>query len=322
MDSADWAPGASLAVLQQRARILQAVRAFFVARDCLEVETPLLSRAGTTDPNIESFRVPIGADQRYLITSPEFHMKRLLAAGSGSIFQVARVFRDRERGQRHNPEFTLLEWYRVGFDYQQLMAEVEELLRHVLAESQDPGPARKIRYQDLFFQYLQLDPLTAGFEELYHCWQGEHGEIQGLAAGDREGLLDLIFGGLLQPRLRSQGMVFVYDFPAAQASLARLCIQDERFAERFEVFIDGVELGNGFSELTDAGEQRKRFDQDLRRRAACGQDPVVMDDQLLAALTHGLPPSAGVAIGLDRLCMAAGNLAKIDDAVAFPWEGA
>ncbi len=318
--AAPWEPVASLETLQFKARLLQRIRAFFIARDCLEVETPLLSRAGTTDPNIESFALRIGEEQRWLITSPEFHMKRLLAAGSGSIFQIARVFRDRERGGRHNPEFSLLEWYRVGWDYRQLMAEVEELLRHLLPV--DPGPARYLSYRQLFLNYLQLDPLDADFAALHACWLRDHGPVQGLVAGDRDGLLDLLFGAALQPRLRGQGLVFVHDFPASQASLARLRADDNRLAERFEVFIDGMELGNGFSELTDAQEQGRRFAADLQRRAGAGQAPVSRDELLLAALGHGMPACAGVAIGVDRLCMVAQGHAQIDATLAFPWERA
>ncbi len=320
MNASTWEPTADLEALHTRARIMRLMRAFFSVRECLEVETPLLSQAGTTDPNIESYRVPVGAAQRFLITSPEFHMKRLLAAGSGSIFQIARVFRDRERGRWHNPEFTMLEWYRVGYDDHQLMAEVEELLRSVLGAWRDPGPGRKLRYQDLFMQYLQLDPLQASFDELHQAWIRTEGEVQGLVAGDRDALLDLLFGALLQPRLKGQGLVFVHDFPASQASLARLRADDARVAQRFEVFVDGVELGNGFCELTDAVEQRQRFERDLQRRAAAGQAAVSMDSHLVAALAHGLPPCAGVAIGIDRLCMLAGEYAHIDQVLPFPWE--
>jgi elongation factor P--(R)-beta-lysine ligase len=319
----DWRPGASLDTLRLRARLLERVRAFFAARGVLEVETPLLSVAGSTDPALASFQVPYhgpglpAGQPLYLHTSPEFPMKRLLAAGSGAIYQVARVFRDGEAGGRHNPEFTLLEWYRPGWGIERLMAEVEELVTG-LYEGAQPLPAtRRYRYRELFQEYLAIDPLAAGAAELRDC--SRRAGIQApdsMPADDPDPWRDLLLTHAIEPRL-GPGLVFLHDYPASQAALARLRPGEPPVAERFELYWDGLELANGFHELGDATEQRARFVADNRKRKALDQPAVPVDERLLAALEEGLPDCSGVALGLDRLLMRLAGLARIDQVLAF-----
>ena len=307
----NWQPGASLDVIRQRARIYAQIRTFFTQRGCLEVDTPLLMTATNTDVNIASIALTQSGQRRYLQTSPEYAMKRLLAAGSGSIFQICHAFRDGERGRLHNPEFSLLEWYRVGYDYRQLMDEIE-LLITTLALSQ--CRFSRIGYRDLFHQALELDIDSAGIAELRRCC--EH-RVAGCDAGalDAEQCLDLLLAAAIAPQMR--GYQFVYDYPVAQAALARVSADDGRVAERFELFHDGVELANGFSELTDAAEQRARFERDNRARRERGLPQLEIDGRLLAALDAGLEDCAGVALGLDRLLMVLLELDSLDQVLTF-----
>lgn len=321
--TADWRPGATLDTLRLRARLLERVRAFFAARGVLEVETPLLSVAGSTDPALASLRtayhgpgLPAG-QPLYLHTSPEFPMKRLLAAGSGPIYQVARVFRDGEAGGRHNPEFTLLEWYRPGWGIDRLMAEVEALVTGLYEGAQALPATRRYTYRALFQEFLGLDPLGAGVAELRAC--GERAGIRppgGMPADDPDPWRDLLLTHLIEPHL-GPGLVFLYDYPASQAALARLKPGEPAVAERFELYWDGLELANGFHELGDAAEQRARFEADNRQRAALGLPAVPLDERLLAALEQGLPDCSGVALGLDRLLMRLAGLSRIDQVLAF-----
>lgn len=315
-----WRPGADMDTLRLRARILAGIRAFFSARDCLEVETPVLGSETVTDPNIDSLHIA-GTSPRYLQTSPEYHMKRLLAAGSGPIFQLARVFRRGEQGQRHNPEFTMVEWYRPGFDYHQLMDEVAALVSLVFELAGEiPGAVaqpRRHTWQALFQEHLRLDPLTADWQALHACLPATLGTVQGLVEGERDALLDLLFASVIQPTLT--GLVFVCDYPSSQAALARLRADDSRFAERFEVFVDGIEIGNGFTELTDALEQRRRFERDQQIRRARGELVPAIDEAMLSALAAGLPDCAGVALGLERLLMAVTGAGDIGEVMAFAW---
>lgn len=321
--TADWRPGATLDTLRLRARLLARVRAFFAARGVLEVETPLLSVAGSTDPALESLRtayhgpgLPAG-QPLYLHTSPEFPMKRLLAAGSGPIYQVARVFRDGEAGGRHNPEFSLLEWYRPGWGIDRLMAEVEALVTGLYEDAAPLPASRRYPYRALFQEYLDLDPLAAGVAELRIC--AETAGIRppgGMPADDPDPWRDLLLTHLIEPRL-GPGLVFLYDYPASQAALARLKPGEPAVAERFELYWDGLELANGFHELGDAAEQRARFEADHRKRATLGLPAVPLDERLLAALEQGLPDCSGVALGLDRLLMRLAGLARIDQVLAF-----
>ncbi len=319
----DWRPGASLATLRLRAQVLQRVREFFAQRQVLEVETPVLSVAGTTDPALASLQtryhgpgLPDG-QPLYLHTSPEFPMKRLLAAGAGPIYQLCKVFRDGEAGGRHNPEFTLLEWYRPGWDDDQLMREVEQLVVRV-NDGRQPLPAvRRYRYQALFQEHLDIDPLSATVADLRACAQRRGIPVPASMPHDAvDPWLDLLLACYIEPRLGA-GLVFVYDYPASQAALARLRPDTPAVAARFELYWDGLELANGFHELTDAAEQRTRFVADQVKRDAAGLAAVPVDERLLAALEAGMPDCAGVALGLDRLVMKIAGLARIEQAMAF-----
>jgi len=315
----DWRPRAGLATLRARAELLAEIRRFFADRDCLEVETPALSAAASTDPALSSFMLAYSgpaapADGRlFLHTSPELAMKRLLAAGVGDIYQIARVFRDGEAGRWHNPEFTLLEWYRLGLDHWRLMDEVEALVGGLM-----PGapPYARVSYSELFERHLAIDPLAAGHNELERIARA-HGitPVGGLDAG---GWRDLLFSHVIEPALRPAGGVFVYGFPADQAALARLDPADPRVACRFELYLKGVELANGFYELSDAAEQRRRFDEDLAARQAQGLSQVPADRRFLAALASGLPDCSGVALGVDRLLMLMTGARHIEEVLAFP----
>lgn len=331
-----WRPVATPAVLRRRARMYTDIRAFFHHRNVLEVDTPVLSAAGTTDPNIESFTTcyegPGGPRPLYLHTSPEFPMKRLLAAGSGAIYQLCKVFRQGEAGRRHQPEFTMLEWYRPGLDHFALMEEVEALVRAVLPEL-SLGPTVTLSYAEAFRRYVGIDPHNATGEALAAC-ATDHGLMVGNAAQSgsgrssqagprddwsRDTWLELLQAEVLEPALPGGQPVFLHAFPASQAALARVSAGTPTVAERFELYINGMELANGFHELGDAGEQRRRFEADQARRAASGQVPVPFDEHLLQALTQGLPDCAGVALGIDRLLMLALGAASIKEVVAFPF---
>ncbi|MGD9000193.1 MAG: EF-P lysine aminoacylase EpmA [Granulosicoccaceae bacterium] len=316
----DWRPSASLDTIRKRAELLQQLRAFFLVREVLEVETQLLSTAGNTDPNIESMSVRFGHDTYYLHTSPEFPMKRLLAAGSGSIYQICKVFRQGEAGRFHNPEFTMLEWYRPGFDHHALMAEVEQLLTQVLGE-RITGSC-KLSYQDAFLLHAGFDPLNISNSELVHEAAAlGFPDVVGLSVDERDAWLELLFDQVVVPALPTGAIVFIHDYPASQAALAQVR-EPDGVAERFEVYIDGVELANGFHELLDAGEQLRRFEQDNRIRSDRGQEQVKLDRNLIAGLASGMPACAGVALGLDRLLMLLLDVDHIEDVLPFAWQRA
>lgn len=316
-----WRPTASLANLRLRAELLKKTRAFFEARKVLEVETPALSQAGATDRHLASFRVTsTGTKQLYLHTSPEFPMKRLLAAGSGDIWQICKVFRDGEAGRRHNPEFTLIEWYRLGFDHRRLMREVAELIGVLLPAAQ--AGAEYLTYREAFQQHAALDPFAAGKRDCMCVLQESGQHVPAENDLDYEGWLDLVAAELVYPQLGRQGLSFIYDYPASQAALARIRPENPSVAERFEVFFNGIELANGFHELADADEQRRRIDSDRDYRRAQGLPDVPTDENLLAALKHGLPDCAGVALGFDRVVMLAAGSTSIDEVIAFPFDRA
>lgn len=315
----NWQPSASRDMLALRAQVLQRIREFMQKRGVLEVDTPVLSRAAATDPHLLSLqsrvRLPHAASPAdvYLHTSPEFAMKRLLAAGSGPIFQIAKVFRDNESGKQHQPEFTMLEWYRTGFDHHRLMDEIAELLQALDL----PAPGRA-KYRDVFMLHTGLCLHTAPEVEL-----GRRARELGLAAGesDRGILLDFLFDRAVAPQLPASGM-FVSDYPACQAALARIDPGPPPVAERFELFLAGMEIANGFHELRDGAEQRRRFEADNAHRRERGLPVMPLDERLLAALDNGLPDCSGVALGIDRLLMALAGKGNIDDVVAFPFERA
>ncbi|MES9937317.1 MAG: EF-P lysine aminoacylase EpmA [Sedimenticola sp.] len=318
----DWQPTATLEMLRARASLLEQVRSFFRQAGVLEVETPACSVHGTTDPAIDSITgrytgpgAPRGRTL-YLHTSPEFPMKRLLAAGSGPIYQICKVFRDGESGRLHNPEFTLLEWYRPGFDHHRLMDEVESL---VLSLFDEPLSVERMSYGEVFQRYLSIEPHHATAETLRQAaLQQQVPGADSLELPDRDAWLDLLMSHCIEPQLGKGGLCFIYDYPASQASLSRIRNDEPPVAERFELYMDGLELANGFNELLDATEQRKRFEQDLEKRADNGKPPVPMDEHLLAALEQGLPSCAGVALGIDRLLMRVTGATHIDQVLAFP----
>ena len=325
----DWRPGADFATLRLRAELLARIRAFFAARKVLEVETPLLSAAAIPDPHLASFATvysgpgPRNGQTLYLHTSPEFPMKRLLAAGSGCIYQIARVFRNGEAGRRHNPEFTLLEWYRVGFDHHQLMAEVAELVTALLGERRSLAEAEWLTYQQAFEQYLDLNPHRATVAELATCAERQGVSIPpGMPADAVDPWLDLLLTQRIEIHLGQGRLCFLYDYPASQAALARLRPGDPPVGERFELYLDGIELANGFHELGDAVEQRRRFTAENAARQACGLPVMPVDERLLAALNAGLPECAGVALGVDRLVMLAAGKTALAEVLAFPFERA
>lgn len=316
----DWQPNASLGTLQARANLLRQVREYFAARSCLEVDTPYLSQYANPDRHIDSMPVILNnGETRYLHTSPEFGMKRLLAAGSGDIYQICHVFRDGESGRRHNPEFTMLEWYRLDWDHWQLMAEVGELLSALLSD--ELAAAETLTYQQAFLDYVGLDPLVAP-AQAYHDRASQAG-LPGLEQEQDLSLLqDWLFSHLVQPHLGQGRLSFIHAYPAHQSALARLAPTDPRVCHRFEVYYCGLELGNGFHELLDAKEQRRRFvEQNLLRREA-GKAELPIDEALLQALTAGLPDCAGVAIGLDRLLMLAQGYTDLAQVQSFTFERA
>lgn len=306
-----WQPVADLRVVRERSRIYRQIRAFFNNRGYLEVDTPLLMPGTNTDAQIASLEVSVGERILYLQTSPEFAMKRLLASGSDSIYQICHAFRQGESGKLHNPEFSLLEWYRVGYDYWQLMDEMELLITTL---SLHHCSFSRITYQALFLQSLELDINDIELADLRaSCEQRVPGTR--CAQFDFDQCLDLLLGVVIAPTL--QGYQFVYDYPIAQAALARARSDDSAVAERFELFFNGIELANGFSELTDVAQQRSRFEQDNRLREARGLPTYPIDERLLAALDAGLEECAGVALGLDRLLMVLLELDSIGQALTF-----
>ncbi len=314
----DWAPGASNAALRLRAKLLQAAREFFNVRNVLEVETPLLTSHTVTDVHIESLRVAIapGAETSfsappfYLQTSPEFAMKRLLAAGSGPVFQLCKAFRAGEASRRHNPEFTMLEWYQPGYSLAQLMAEVSALLAQLLGTDTIP----QLSYRQCFQQALGVDPHTLDSEQLATL-VATHVDLQGDNFNDTD-YLQVLMSEVVEPTLPEY--CFVYDFPAAQAALAEI-VEDETgqaVARRFELYASGMELANGYQECTNAAELQRRFEKDQQRRRELGLAQPEVDDKLLAAIAS-MPACAGVALGFDRLVMLAAKTDNIADVISF-----
>ncbi len=319
----EWQPSASLSVIRRRAQLYQQIRQFFAERQVLEVDTPVLSGAAVADPYLQPMRSRYsGPGQQngqvlYLQTSPEYAMKRLLAAGSGAIYQLAKAFRDGESGRRHNPEFCMLEWYRPGFDDHQLMAEVEALLQWVLGTRQSGAErAEKISYRQLFQRHLDIDPHQASLADLKALVRRQLDPQ--IELEQRDDWLNLLISHLIEPQLQSP--TFVYDYPASQAALARLEPDNQgvSVARRFELFVNGVELANGYFELVDADEQARRFADDQQRRQQLGLTPLPTDQHLVAALRAGMPACSGVALGVDRLLMLVSGCSHIDEVLAFP----
>ncbi len=310
-----WQPTASLAALQARAKLYSQIRQFFAQRQVLEVETPILSTACVPDVHIEPLITQVQTSELkafFLHTSPELAMKRLLAADYGAIFQITKAFRDNEVGRWHNPEFSLLEWYRPNFTENDLMQEVDELLQFVLASS----PFEYVKYCDLFEKKTGLHPLKSDLSTLQnYATQFNLVDVKIL---ERDACLQLIFSCQIEAQLGHNCPTVVTDYPATQAALARKKVDNPQLAARFEVYIQGVELANGFYELTDPIEQRQRFEQDLLKRRQLKQSIYPIDERFLAALEAGLPDCAGVALGLDRLLMLIIKAAHINEVLAFP----
>lgn len=313
---------------QRRAEILQQIRQFFAERNVCEVETPSLSQGTVTDVYLNALSCkydfladsPVGhSTELFLQTSPEFHMKRLLASGYGCIFQIAKAFRHEESGNYHNPEFTMLEWYRIGFNQFELMSEVAELLQVVIGGDK----AIFSSYQDIFIETISVDPLVATFDELVEVLNKYNKAADWLIKmNDADLLLQFIFTEIIEPTIGVNEPQFIYDFPIAQASLAKRSTDDPRVAQRFECYFKGIELVNGFNELTDATEQVARFEQDNAKRKDQGLPVKPVDANFIAALTHGLPQCSGVALGIDRLVMLALDIKNISEVQSFSLERA
>jgi len=334
----DWRPTCTLELMRLRAQLLAELRQFFADRSVLEVETPLLSHGIGTDPQLEFFTSeyclspgmdgmsqtglePVRRSPRqtlFLQTSPEFAMKRLLAAGSGSIYQIGKAFRNGESGRFHNPEFTMLEWYRVGFTLPQLMDEIAELIAGLFSD-QPLQETQRTSYQDVFSSFTGLNPLVFSYQD-YCAFARESGLSEAVAiCGYDHGLwLDFIFSHKVQPHLGSNALCLVYGYPACQSSLARINAHCSLITERVELFINGIELGNGYCELVDADEQNRRFDKELAVRQQQNLPVAGKDKRLISALESGLPECSGVAIGLDRLLMLLSGSDSIDEVLSFP----
>jgi lysyl-tRNA synthetase class 2 len=338
-----------------RAKMLEKIRAFFSARDVIEVETPLLCSFSVTDAHLDSFQVkakcvthtpppsrgssagslfeikmdpadkswdnrdgPELAEIRFLQTSPEYAMKRMLAAGSGCIYQISKAFRDGETGRYHNPEFTMLEWYRLGFNHEQLLQEVLTLLTEVASAP----PAVTLTYAQAFETFLDINPHQANLTILHDCLAHYHLQVDGVDFNDRDLCLQLLMTEVIERQFNANVPTVIIDFPASQAALARILPGNPPLAARFEVYWHGVELANGFYELSDVAEQRARFQADLAKREILGLPLVPVDAHLLASLAHGLPDCAGVALGIDRLVMCALGASNLADVISFSWERA
>ena len=321
MSVGDWRPAAGLDVIRARAAMLARARQYFAAQDVLEVQTPVLSSAATSDPAIESLEARSAGDTRHFLhTSPEFAMKRLLAAGVGDCYQICPVFRDGESGRLHNPEFTMMEWYRLDFGVPEMQQDIDRLLRVACGELRSFASTRSITYRDAIASACGLELRSAAIADIREALAAAGVEPADTDDWDHDTWLDLLMGAVVIPRLGHDGPVFVNDYPASQAALARLGRAQDgaTVALRFELFIDGLEIANGFSELGDAREQRRRFDLDVATRRRRGQAVNPVDARLLAALEHGLPDCAGAALGFDRLVMVALKLPSLADAIPFP----
>jgi len=304
-----WQPSADFETLKKRAELIDRIRAFFKARDFLEVETPLLCQHTVTDRYIESFKT----NNRYLQTSPEYTMKRLLVAGSGPLFQITKAFRQEQSGHLHNPEFTLLEWYRPKFNHHDLMAEMSSLLVEVAGLN----PAIRLSYRDIFKSYCDIDVFTCTDDMIKNKLTNIDSKTL-----NRDTCLQLLLSEKIEPKLGYQAPIFIYDFPVNQAALAKIRYDDPPVAERFEVYIQGKEIANGFHELTDPQEQRQRFRQDQAYRQLQQKNIPDIDDRLIQALEVGLPNCAGVALGIDRLLMCLIDKKHIKEVITFDWNRA
>ncbi|MCV6621409.1 MAG: EF-P lysine aminoacylase EpmA [Cellvibrionaceae bacterium] len=329
MTEADWQPNANFETLRLRAILNRFIREFFHERSVLEVETPLLAQHPVSDPYIECLSCLHQGENYHLQSSPEYAMKRLLAAGSGDIYSLAKVFRAGESGRRHNVEFTMLEWYRLGLDDHQLMQELAELVcqaaKLIAVQSNLPTAELNVKYlsyREVFIEHLSIDPHDASLSELQQCID-RHLDMGDYRCEDKSTALDILISQCIEPKLCS-GLVFIYDYPSCQSALARLAQNEhgQLVARRFEVFLNGMELANGYWELQDAQEQRQRFVADNQQRQQSGLPEVSIDDRLLAAMESGLPECAGVALGVDRLLLQLSKALHIEEVLSFAWSRA
>lgn len=324
----NWQPCISWEDAKLRCELIHKLRMFFYERDVIEVETPIMSSGTVTDPFLDAFTTQYTyfpdtnlntAKTLFLQTSPEFAMKRLLASGYKSIYQICKAFRHEAYGTYHNPEFTLLEWYRIGFDHFALMDEVEVLLVKLL----NTPKATRVSYKDVFLQYLNINPLESQIASLIKILQQHNLDVSWITETDTvDTLLQVIFSEVIEPRIGLDAPCFVYDFPLNQASLAKASVEDSRVAHRFECYFKGIELANGFYELSDSGEQVARFNKDNQRRSSLNKKSVDIDINFIHALESGLPNCSGVALGVDRLIMLALNKEHIKNVITFPVERA
>ena len=332
MSDINWRTQADSKVLLERALMLKNIRAFFDEKNVFEVETPLLSHSSTTDPHLDSLQSKFRNDLCFLNTSPEYAMKRLLASWRKPIFQICKAFRDDELGVNHNPEFTLLEWYRPGYDMEQLMAELADLVSILCSAWGRGGVSKKpdfemISYQQAFEDYVGINPHRATIPECHQAALVHNIEIpQGMGAGDDNlnDWMDWLLTQLVLPQFQENSFTFLYDYPAAQCSLAKIATNDQQFlvAKRFELFFGEIELANGFHELTDAEEQLQRFKIENQVRRRDGKKRGVIDTRFIAALDYGLPECSGVAMGLDRLLMVLTETKHIERVISFSWQNA
>lgn len=320
----NWRSSATWPALQQRAAVMRRIRQFFYDRDVLEVDTPSLSHHGVTDLHLDNLSTQLSSDAcgkplpLFLQTSPEYAMKRLLAQYQSCIYQLSHVFRDDEIGRHHNPEFMMLEWYRVGFNLEQLISEVSDLLSECVAAPQ----VRTLSYQQAFMQYTQCDPLVPGGQQQLHDTLKQRSDSGDWMSHetDPDTILQLAFNLLVEPNLPPQTPIAVTDFPASQAGLAKISQRDARVAQRFEIYYQGIELANGYDELTDPAAQLKRFQHDNQRRQDNSKSQPTIDQRLIEAMQHGLPDCCGVALGFDRLMMIALNAPSIAEVQPFSIE--
>ncbi|KOR16020.1 MULTISPECIES: EF-P lysine aminoacylase EpmA [Acinetobacter] len=314
-------PTCSIEALKARAQLYRTIREFFAQRNVMEVETPIVSQAGVTDVHLASVQVQRHIEgrvqQQYLQTSPEFAMKRLLAAGSGPIYQICKVFRDDEHGRKHNSEFTMLEWYRPGLDLRELMHETAALLNVCLAHRFDEIRPLVLSYKHAFQDRLDINPLQATLAQLKQTAQRVGLTLD--LGDDRLAYMDLLFSHFVEPSLGFDTPIFLTDFPPEMASLAKVRLDEdgEEVAARFEVYIEGLELANAYDELLDASVLRARFEADNQERDKLGLQVMPLDENLLAALAH-MPECSGIALGIDRLLMVATQKLNIEQVIAFP----
>lgn len=309
-----WEPTISQQSLEARAKAYAQIRDFFVARKVLEVETPVIQAAAVTDLHLECMRVCNANSELFLHTSPEYAMKRMLAYYQRDIYQICKVFRAAEEGRYHHPEFTMLEWYRVGWDYQKLMREVEELVKVLSKDKINFPKTIYTRYQELFIDYCELDLLQADRSDYISAC--EHAEISLAKNLSIQNYQELLLDQAIAPQFPKNQLTFVYEFPAQQAALAK--INDKALAERFELYLGRIELANGFQELTDADQQLKRFESDNLKRKQNNREQIKIDKKFIDSLKAGLPESAGVALGVDRLLMLLLGVNEINEVLAFP----